>query len=292
MHYPAQSTAYLHMLVAQKKGFFQREGLDVDLILARANIAIAALMSGDIQYSGAQGSAIRAAIKGMPLKVILFTSQKQLHWLVVRPELHRVEDLRGKTIGVSSFGSEVDTMVLEIMKHSGLEPDRDFKRVNIGDTAFRLNALRQRLIDATLLSVPQNIMARREGFGIILEAYNIIELPGTGLATTEQRIRERPDEVRKVIRSLLKSVAYIKENREEAVAMATDWLKIDRSLVEESYKLEEPFFSLDGETSAKGLQASLKIAVAEAGLKETIPLSKVIDLSALNEVRRELGLRK
>ena len=116
-------TAFLTTAVALKKGFFTREGLEAELVRMNANVAMAALSSGDIDYSMIFGSVIRAALRGFPVRALAGSINRATHTLVARPQFASVKDLKGRTLGVSSFGAAADVVGRMIIKHFGIDPE-------------------------------------------------------------------------------------------------------------------------------------------------------------------------
>lgn len=291
--YPSPGTIFAVLEVTRRKGFFQEEGLDADLVVMRSSVAIPALMSGEIDYAYHAGSALRAAIKGVPVKVIIFAGQKSVHVVVSRPDIKEFSDLRGKTFAVSTPGASEDVITREILRLHGMEPGKDAKLLSVGDGTMRMLALQKGLADASILPAPQNILARKEGYRWILQVGDYLDAPVTGgllIATSDRKLRENPGQVKRAIRAMLRGVLYMLDHRNEAAEIAASWLKIDKDLAFAVQEVEFKTFIRDGSVGAKGLRGEIELARRQAGIKEAVTPEKIADFTLLEEARRELGL--
>ena len=127
-----------------------------------------ALLTGDLQASGCVGTASRViASQNVPVRTVIWLFKKPTFYVVARPEIKSAADLRGKTIGISSFGSDTD-LAMKVFAQSGkLDPDKDIKRIVAGSTATRLQGLKAGSMDATTLSPPFNIYAEQMGLRVL-----------------------------------------------------------------------------------------------------------------------------
>ena len=114
--------AFLTAGVAQKRGFFKEEGLEVELIRMNANVSITALATGDIDYTMIFGSVVRGAMRGLPIKVVASFMDSSTHTLIARPEFKSMKELKGRTLGVSSFGATADVAARMMFKQAGIDP--------------------------------------------------------------------------------------------------------------------------------------------------------------------------
>src|ERR1044071_7651226 len=116
------SQSVLPMVVAQEKGYFREEDLDVELILMTAAVANMALIGGNVDFISSGPSVIGAIARGAPLKFVFLCFNRPMHWLYAKPEIKEVRALKGKRIGVSALGGSPQFLMQEILKHNGLEP--------------------------------------------------------------------------------------------------------------------------------------------------------------------------
>lgn len=289
--YPSPALTELPNYLAVKKNFYAEEGLETKFIRARSNILVAALVSGSLDYITSITSSIGGIIGGAQAKIVAGVIKNNPDFLMARPEIGSIRDLRGKKLAVSGFGGASHQRMLIVLRSAGLDPQKDVNIISVGDAALRMDQLRLGAIDATVLTAPHCFVAERAGFKNLGSSKDTLPLPAVGLVTLERKIKERPDQVKKVIRTVLRGMKYLRENREESVRVAIEWLSIDRDLAERSYDIMLPNYSYDGTIAMDGLKASIDlIAARSAGTSRKIfSPSDMIDFSILEEARRELS---
>lgn len=146
--------SFLPSGIALKRGFFKEEGLEAEVIRMNANIAIAALAGGDIGYTMIFGSVVRAAMRGLPVKVVASLIDGSTHTLIARPEFKSVKELKGKTLGVQAYGATDHVAANMMLKHFGVDPEKDIKTVALDPASAREVALGE-VSDLTLLREAQ-----------------------------------------------------------------------------------------------------------------------------------------
>src|SRR5882724_2825083 len=174
---PSQGLFELPVIVAMRNGYFRTEGLEVQKIQIQPEIAVKALVAGEVDYVLAWGTSVQAAMTGIPIKVVAAMVSRPLHVLISRPEIRFGRDLKGKTLGVDSFASRVDYLSRVAVRYLGLDPDRDVKIIDTGDSLLRVAALKDGSIDATAVDVALAVKAEEEGLKRFLHLGDIIELP-------------------------------------------------------------------------------------------------------------------
>ncbi len=287
--YPSRGITVLPLRIAQIKGFFKEEDLEPEIIQMRAGVSVTALTTEDIDYGAALDSLVRASARGQPLKGLLSFVNRPMHYLVSRSEFNSVRELKGKAVAISSFGSTEQNTTNAILRAHGLDPNKnDVQIVALGDSPVRLEALKRRIVDATVILIPYVIVAENLGFKILAHAGDFIELSTPGLGTTEKSLRERPDQVKRVVRAAVRGLLFLRQNRDESVRTMKEWLALDEEIAGKAYDMGLKSFSEDGSPSEKGLLTSIQLEQERAGVKKDIPISKVFDLSILQEVQKEL----
>jgi ABC-type nitrate/sulfonate/bicarbonate transport system substrate-binding protein len=276
--------------LAQKKGFLKEEGFEAEIIRMSSTVQVAALTSGEADYVTGM-SALRGAIQGLPLKVVASFVKGSTQTLVARGDLKSVRELKGKTVVIGTPGGSPDRHARLMLKHFGLEPDRDVKFASGGLTEGRLARLQQGLIDATVVPVPLDLQARKLGLNVLARAYEIFTYPEGGLVTTTKKIREKPDEVRRVIRAGIKASRYIRTNRDWTIQFLMEWQRIDREIATGTYEYLSKAINDDGSVSESGLRMIIEEIKELAKVNREIPLSEVADLSILREAQTELGFK-
>jgi ABC-type nitrate/sulfonate/bicarbonate transport system substrate-binding protein len=213
---PNRGVPNLALPAAQRYGFFRKHGLDAELIVMRPSISLQTLIAGELDFSTVLSSAARASVSGAPLRIVMALTTGQDFSLVVRSDIRRVEDLKGKTLAVSGIGEFTDVGARMVLKKYGLIPEADVKiRALFGNHPLRLSALQAGQIDGTIMSMPYNKMAVKMGFREIVHLSEIIKTPQGGLVITVQKLRSEPDMVLRAIKGALTASRFLKENKGE-----------------------------------------------------------------------------
>jgi len=283
----ASSTA---LPLAQNKGFFREEGLQAEIIRMSSTVAAAALASGEADYVIGM-SALRGAIQGLPLKVVASYIQGSTQTLVARSDIKNVSELRGRTITIGTPGGSPDRHARLMIKHFGLQPDRDVKFASGGLTEGRLARLQQGLIDATVVPVPLDLQAKKLGLNVLARAYEIFTYPEGGLVTTTMKIKGSPDEVKRVIRAGIKASRYIKANRDATIQFLMEWQRIDKEIATGTYEYLSKATNESGSLSEDGFRLMIEEIKELAKVSRDIPLTELADLSILRAAQKELGIR-
>lgn len=278
--------------VAQTKDFFKQEGIDAEIIRMNPNVATMALVSGDVGYTTLIGSVIGANLKGAKLKMIACSQDRTPLALVGRAELKSVKDLKGRTIGVGSYGSTPDIVARMIVKHFGIDPDTEIKVLALGSDAARLAALKEGVVDVIIVAPPVDFEGQKMGFNILIRAGEVFRFPYNGLGTSVRKINENPDEVKRVLRALIKANGFIRKNKEGTVQVLVDWAKTKPEFATAAYDSSVGVFSADGSIPEDGLRIVIENFRKSMNITRQIPLNEVADTAPLREAQRELGLRK
>lgn len=282
---PSRGLFEFPVVVAMRKGFYKEEGIDVDKVQMQPAVGVKALISADVDYLLAWGSALRAAVTGVPIKAVVGIAGRPLHVLVARPEIKTPKDLKGRVIGVDSVAGTVDYLARVAVRHFGFEPEKDVKIIVTGESPTRLAALHAGSIDATPIDVAFAVKAEDEGFRRLVYLGDLIELPLSGIAVTDQKLQNHRDQVRKVVRATVRGTRYFKQNRNDTVQMLADYLRITPMQAAKAYDTSVNSFSNDGMISDKGVQLDVQLTKERLKLTKEIPLSQLVDWSLVKEIR-------
>jgi NitT/TauT family transport system substrate-binding protein len=282
---PSRGLFEFPVVVAMRKGFYKSEGLDVDKIQMQPAIGVKALISGDVDYLLAWGSALRAAVTGVPIKAVVGLAGRPLHVLIARPEIKTPKDLKGKVIGVDSVAGTVDYLSRVAVRHFGFEPEKDVKIIVTGESPTRLAALRAGSIDATPIDVAFAVKAEDEGFRRLVYLGDLIELPLSGIAVMDQKLQTQREQVKRVVRATVRGSRFMKQNRAETVQMLSDYLKITPAQSAKAYDASISSFTDDGIISDKGVQLDVQLTKERLKLTKDIPLSQLVDWSLVKEIK-------
>ena len=291
MSISAVDVSFLTAGVALKRGMFRDEGLDLELIRMNANVSITALSTGDIDYTMVFASVVRGALRGMPMRVVASFMDSSTHLLIARPEYKTIRDLKGKTLAVSNYGATSDVAARMMMKHGGVDPEKELKIIQLGAERGRYAALKEGIVDVAVLSPPTDTDAQRNGFRVLSRFYELFKLPFTGVGANLKKLKEKPDEVKRMVRAMLKANRFVRANREGTIQTMMDWIKVDRESAAATYDSTWKIFSEDGSISESGLKLVVDQGREAMKIERPVALSEVADFSFIREVQKEMGIK-
>jgi ABC-type nitrate/sulfonate/bicarbonate transport system substrate-binding protein len=237
---PAVSMGNMIIFFTKEAKLFQKHGLDAEVVvMSGSGIASRALVAGSVQISPiATPSAMNAVLAGSDMVILGHTMPGVVQALMVRPDIKRDEDLKGKIIGVTTFGSLTDFLVRHLAKKKGLNPDKDFALLQVGGDADRLIALRQGKIPAAALGHPALVLAQRAGFHVLWDFFKEVDYPWSELATSRAQIKRDRDLILRYMRAHIEGIARFKQDPELAKKVIKKTLRLDDdSLAQESWEL-------------------------------------------------------
>jgi NitT/TauT family transport system substrate-binding protein len=283
--------AFFTPAVALKRGFFKEEDIDAEVIRMNANISVTALATGDIDYTTIFGSVVRAAIRGLPVRVVASFLDSPTQMLLARQEFKAVKELKGKTLGVSTFGATADVAARMMLRYSGVDPEKDMKIIALGADQARFTALKEGIVDVIVISPPADVEGRKFGFRVLARAYELFNFPFVGLGANLKKLSEKPDEVKRVIKALIKANRYIRSNRDGSIQTLTEWSRTSKENASLSYDSVVRVFNADGSIPEDGLQAVIEAAVKEAKITRQVLTGEVADLTLVREAQKDLGIK-
>ncbi len=275
------------LLYGIERGFYRDEGIDLVYVSLRADLGIKALLSGDIDYSYSTGTIIRGAILGLPVRNLSFDFSRVLHALMSRPDIPNAAALKGKRVGVSSFGATGDLAARVGLRSLGLDPDKDVTIITLGTDTLRHAALIAGTVQATHMPVPLNIQLKKEGYHELVYAGKILQRPLTGLATSVEKIQKNPGQVRRMVRAFVRATRALKSERAGFIAFAQKKYGYSKDVMEEAYKYLIDALSQDGFVDDSSLQAAIDEAKSLARITKPISQSDVVDYSFLRAATKK-----
>ncbi|MBI4524547.1 MAG: ABC transporter substrate-binding protein [Deltaproteobacteria bacterium] len=287
------NVTFLPVAVASKKGDFRDEGLEVEIIRVSAAVSVAALASGDLDYIMVLGSSVRAALRGLPIKVLASFIDALALALIAQPGIKSVAELRGKTLGISTFGSTSDLAARIMVRHYGVDPEKEMKILGVGPDAALLAALKEKLIDVAIASPPADVQAKKMGFNVLARAYDVFRYPAIGLSATDKKIKERPDEAKRILKALIRANRYMRDDRTGTIHVLMEWAKVDHESAAMAYDGSAAVFNAnDGTIPEEGLRLVLEQAKKEARITRDIPLTEITNVTILRETQKQLNAKR
>jgi NitT/TauT family transport system substrate-binding protein len=259
---PSIGVANIIIFVMKEAKLYEKHGLDAEVIsIMGSGIASKALISGNIEIVPiATPTVISANLAGADMQILAHTMPGVVHAMMVKPEIKRVEDLRGKKIGVSSLGSLTDFLVRAIAKKRGLNPDRDFTLISTGGSdTERVMALKAGAVDATSVSHPGYGLARKMGFSMLWDAAREIDYPWMEITTRRAAIKSDRELIMNYVKAHLEGIALFKKDRDFGIKVIKKTLKVtDDELVGESYDIFSKMFLATPYPNLPGMKVSFE----------------------------------
>lgn len=285
---PDPNAAYLTFSLAQKKGFFMQQNIAAEVFLMRGTLTMPALNSGDINYLADISQGVRGSIGGLPVKIVACYLPRSSLMVVSRPEINSVKELKGKTVAVS--GTNFGILQL-IARHFGLDPKKEIKVLAVGTNEARLAVLKQGLVAATVVPPPWDFHAKKLGFHVIARSYDLFNYPQVGLIVNDRKIKESPEEIKRIIKASIEANRFIRSNRDGTVQFLMEWLGIEKDVAAAIYEALLPALNDDGNCPEDGMRLVINGAKNAAKVSREVSSDEVADLRILREAQRELGIK-
>ena len=287
--YPSMGTSVFCLIIAQKEGYLKEEGLDAQLLSIRGEIAIRTTLAGEVDFFTNAGSALAAAVRGVPVKIVTVFQDRPSWDLIAQPDIKSVAQLRGKNIGIMSPEGSLAVVAREILRKNGMDPGKDVNLVVMGGDEVRFPALQTKSIQATLFSTGMSLKAQKEGFTKLAMAGDYANLIEGGLATSNDRIKQSPEKMFRFIRAALKGLNFFVVKREQSIKYMTDALRMnDRELVNAIYDIQSKLVLRDGFTNDKVLESMVEEMKRTTKVQRDIKISDIFDLTFVKKANEEL----
>jgi NitT/TauT family transport system substrate-binding protein len=282
--YASRSSSAMPQYMAHTKGFFKAEGLDVELIQMNPRLGTAAVVGGDVSFATPFFSTFRGVLQGFPMKLVFVHFKKGPYYLMVRPEIKELQQLKGKKLGVATIKGTDQLVAEEMLQGKNFNPN-SLQAVAIGDGPMRMQALITGAVDAISVAPPHDLMLRKMGY-TALAGPPEVGLPSAGMLTSDRLIRDNPQLVKRTLKALLRSHHYILDNKQETIQTLIKWLPQALDIAEHSYETELKTLNRDGQMT----DAELEAVIARAGEKKR-PLDEVRDFSFARQAMKEIQER-
>jgi len=279
--------------VAMDKGFFKNEGLDADFITATAGVLVRATIAREIEFAPIPGGGSEAMLQGAPIVFIVGESLISQWTLTTTPDIKRVEDLKGKTLGLGRPGSaDYSELVVVLGKHFKMEPGKDYKVISFTGEPDRIAALIKGSIQGGVLSFPHAARAEKEGMKILVRTGDYLPRLGGTVLTHKDFVKEKRDVAKRFIRAMIKAEDYIKANQQGTLEVIAKYFEIkDPKVTESIYK--QVYDKYSPEMPANLIRDLFESRTTpELGWPKGKPLpdpEQFVDRSVLNEVLKEMG---
>jgi len=290
--YVVPTIDYTPLLVAIDQGYFAQEGIEVELIQAQGGTATPALIAGDLDFSGSSSAAISAILKGAKLKVLYTGEDRSAYELWARPDIDRLEDLKGQQVGVISRGDTTEISLRYVLKQRGL-PDDFVSFTPLGATAARIAALTTGTFPAAVIdggeSTDIDALQKSGKLRMLIDMHQEVRMVLSGFATSDALIAKNPDLVRRSMRAVFKGITKVKAEPQAAAASMVGH-GLDRGAAEFSARELVPRMLASGSVPREVQENELKLRADMLGLApgKIPPPSAVFDYSFIARAAAEV----
>lgn len=287
---PAISVNAGSALIPKAMGYWRDEGLDVDVVVIRATASLLALSAREVDFTTLGGGALLGILQGLPHRVVFTPYRRPNYGLYARAEIHSVQELEGRKIGVSSIGSGPDSLLRDFLKKRLGDGAKKVTILAVGGGGERLAALVSKTVDAAVLSNPFTLMAKQDGYRELFSFIKEKEYTDITVATItrDDLLRSNPVTVEKFIRGQAKALLLMQKNGEKAVSILSAALRLNKEVVSPAYDELQPAMTEDGTIREDEQKKSLEHLVERLNLKQVPPLNRIYDFSITRKVFKEL----
>ncbi len=283
--YSSRSNTITPLYIASSKGFFREERLEVELIQVSPRLGALAVMNGDVAFTTSFTSTFRAILQGIPLKLVSVALKKGVYFLVARPEIKDVQDLKGKKLGIATIRGTDSLVAEELLRSKGFDPAQ-LQQLVIGETPLRAQALVANVVQIVSLSPPHDLLLKNMGYNILAGPPEV-GLPASGLFTSNRLLKENPQAVNRTLRAIIKANRFLADNRQETIAVMMKWLPQSQEVASRSYDVELKAIAKDGQMT----DAEMESLIDRLGEKKR-PLDEVRDFNPMRQAIKELDAKQ
>jgi ABC-type nitrate/sulfonate/bicarbonate transport system substrate-binding protein len=276
---PARSLTFVPYYFGKAQGLYDKQGIDLEIIVMRPPIGVTALQAGEVDYTAAGGLSVRAAMKGLPIRTIMFIQTRLSFSLIGQPGMTAAKI---KNVAVSGIGSLAHYAGVTLMKRLGNEK---VAYISTNTTGNSYTALLAKAADAAVLTPPFTSMATLAGYADLGNTFDVRDLQG-GLVTRVSHLQDHREQVRAMIRATLQSMDIIMKNEAEVVTYLQKDFGLEPKIAADTYRILKQVVNADGDIEDAVFKSIIEKIRRESGIAAEVPPERLADLSILREVRK------
>jgi NitT/TauT family transport system substrate-binding protein len=285
-------TNSLPFVIAEEKGFFKNEGINGLVVIMQNAVVVNGVVARNVDYGGTFSNFVGAALSGLPVRIVMSVMDGSDHYLVTGPKIKRVEDLKGKKFGISSFGGTPHSEGIMILRKYGMNAEKDVTFLQIGGSSSRYAALESGAVDAVMLVPPFNNFATKRGFNQLLSFNEVMNIPLGGLSVHNQKIKDKPDEIVKMIKAVLRATDYIRTRKNDILLfLEAKWGIKEPDIRESIYRDMVDLYSRDGVSSEETMKNVVQLVRETRKSKDDKTMADIFDWSFARKAQAELKLK-
>jgi len=285
---PTFDIVTLPLKMTQAKGFYQKEGLEVEIILVTGSLGVPAVLGNSVDFSTASGSILAAAARGVPVKLVSIITTKPTFDLISDPKIQSFQQLKGKLVAITTRGGTFEHITRLILERNGLNPDKDVTILALGRQDDLYLGLKAGKISAAIFSPPRSLMLAREGFfKLAVSGDYLPHYPIGGLGVTDDLIKKNPADIQAFVRATLRGMAYYRQNRSESIKYIVKELKMpDESLAVQMFDWHTTVLADEGRPSQAWINGVLDFTRKSLEIATPISPEQVFDFSFVDKASR------
>ena len=285
---PSKSFQFVIFPIAKERGYMKEEGIDLSIVVMGSTAGIQAVLSGDMDFTGSGSSALVAVTKGnAPLKTVLAVNDQVLQWLMVRPQLSNLKELKNKKVAVTGVASVATYMFKQVAPKYGLDANKDVTFLAF-PPGQRLPAMLSGAVEAGLLTTEDRFAALDQGMKELMYLGKEVKNSWGTVATTDRFIKDQPKLMAGFMRATLKALRLVKHNREAAVDAIVRFSELKRELAERTYDDVIGTFTSNGVVDEETQKNDLDIVRLVAKVTKDVPITRAYDFSFAAQADRDL----
>ena len=285
---PSKSFQFVIFPIAKERGYMKEEGIDLNIVVMGSTAGIQAVLAGDMHFTGSGSSALVAVTKGnAPLRTVLAVNDQVLQWLMVRPQISSLKELKNKKVAVTGVASVATFMFKQVAPKYGLDANNDVTFLAF-PPGQRLPAMMSGAVDAGLLTTEDRFAALDQGMKELMYLGKEVKNSWGTVATTERFIKEQPKLMAGFMRATLKALRLVKQNREVAVDAIVKFSELKRELAERTYDSVIGTFTSNGVVDEETQKNDLDIVRLVVKVNKDVPIERAYDFSFAAQADKEL----
>ncbi len=287
--YIGLSLSSLPLLAARELGLFAKNGVQAEVLLLTSQLSAVALNAGELDYvAGVGPGSVSATMAGSPSRAVWIVANRLIYNVIAQPEFKTLQDLRGKRIGVSGLGATTHTAFTMAVEKTGGSP-KDFIVVALGPQQH-LRAMESKSVDAMIVDPPVLFVLLKKGFSKVLDIGATVEMPVGGLTTLTKTLNGKPDQVRRVIKSLQEAKESLLSSKERAVEFVVKMMKMDQETAAKTHELMAYAWAGSGVPTRAGIENIFKGIQSQGRFADRkFVFEEIADPRFALQVARELG---
>lgn len=285
--FPVNSVAFSSYKIALNKGFYKKEGLDLEAIRMSGGLSIKAMVGGSMDFSASTG-ALNAAARGLKIKVIATLADKSAMDVITRPDIKTAADLKGKKLAITGFGGLTELVARQWLTNNGLEPMKDVILVAMGDQAKVVQSLKAKAVDAGLLSPPHNFVAMEAGLRNLGWTGKSVKTISGVFSTTEKNIKENPKKVYAFVKGTLKGHLTFINRKDISMPIIMKWLNLERAVAEKALEAQIRISTKNGRVAGELMRFTADSVQKRLKLTTSVKPSQLFDYSFIDKALKEI----